>query len=109
MRPLHASSRSPLPACRLTVSIMLLGGALLTGSAGNDGQFLAMFLTSLFIFGTGKLHVPAARRQALRPYHAAPLERHATLSECWPTLELLPAGPAACKHTARGCDRHADA
>lgn len=38
---------------RLTSTIMLVGGALLTGSAGNDGQFLAMFLTSLFLFGTG--------------------------------------------------------
>ncbi|KAL4434292.1 hypothetical protein ABPG75_000733 [Micractinium tetrahymenae] len=38
---------------RLTVTIMLVGGALLTGSAGNDGQFLAMLLTSLFLFGTG--------------------------------------------------------
>lgn len=38
---------------RLTASIMLLGGGLLTGCAGNDGQFLAMLLASLFIFGTG--------------------------------------------------------
>ncbi|KAL4424952.1 hypothetical protein ABPG77_009681 [Micractinium sp. CCAP 211/92] len=38
---------------RLTATIMLVGAALLTGSAGNDGQFLAMFLTSLFLLGTG--------------------------------------------------------
>lgn len=48
--------------CRLTATIMLVGGALLTSSAGNDGQFLAMFLTSLFLFGTGKAACLTLRR-----------------------------------------------
>lgn len=38
---------------RLASSVMLLGGALLTGCAGSDSQFLAMFLASLFIMGAG--------------------------------------------------------
>jgi len=59
--PSTPPSHPPRPGvrCRLTASIMLVGGGLLTGSAGNDGQFLAMFLTSLFIFGTGKLKLDA--------------------------------------------------
>ena len=38
---------------RLTAAVMLLGGVLLTSCAGGGNSFLAMFLCSLFILGTG--------------------------------------------------------
>lgn len=43
-------------AHRLASSVMLLGGAMLTGCAGgSDSGFLVMFLIALFILGAGGL------------------------------------------------------